>query len=230
METEFYKNLYGTDEYNSWAAKSAYVEAEEYFQEEAEIVLPDGYSVFYRSYEHQEGYRILASFVRYQLRKDGKCIYEYTSIDHNTPVLKEFIKHSNGHTYYPFHIDLYGLSFLDLDTMEVYNYIPKGEEHDYDAPYGESFIITDIHYDPATNLVAYGGCYWACPYDTMVGDLSDPMNFDPHLKSIGKLMHQDNEDLPWYNIDPIRWTHEGLEVIIDDKKKRTFSKDLFLKK
>ena len=77
---------------------------------------------------------------------------------------------------------------------------------------------------------AYGGCYWACPYDTMVGDLSDPMNFDPHLKSIGKLMHQDNEDLPWYNIDPIRWTSEGLEVIIDDKKKRTFSKDLFLKK
>ena len=63
----------------------------------------------------------------------------------------------------------------DLDTMEVYNYIPKGEEHDYDAPYGESFIITDIHYDPATNLVAYGGCYWACPYDVIVLDFRDPM-------------------------------------------------------
>lgn len=228
MTTDFYKNIYNTDEYNKWVAQNAYVEAEKYLTEEEEVTLPDGYSVFSRQYMDMQDYRVLACLVKYELRKDGKCIFEYASIDDHCQVFKEFIKHSNGHTYYPFHIDLYGLSLLDLDTMEVFHYIPKGKEHDNDAPYGESFIITDIHYDPGTNLVAYGGCYWACPYDVMVGDLSDPMNVDPHLTSIGKMIHKESKEPDWHNIDFAGWNSDGVEVLIDDKEKRTFSKELFL--
>ncbi|MBQ2802274.1 MAG: hypothetical protein IJF07_00030 [Lachnospiraceae bacterium] len=32
-------------------------------------------------------------------------------------------------------------------------------DNDYESVCGESFIITDIHYDPVTNLIAYGGCF-----------------------------------------------------------------------
>ena len=64
------------------------------------------------------------------------------------------------------------ISYLDLDTLEVYNYIPEGYQHDCEILLGESFIITDIHYDRESGLIAYGGCYWAGPPNVMVGDFS----------------------------------------------------------
>lgn len=223
----FYKNIYDTPEYKKWAEKSSYAEAEQYLNEEKEIPLPDGYSLFYRNYMDRDDYRIRARFGRYEFRKDGKCLYEYTSIYDLVP-FEKFIEHSNGHRYYPFHVDLYGISFIDVDTLEVYNYIPYGEESRTEGlPYGESFIIVDVNYDPETNLVAYEGCYWACYYDVMVGDLSDPLHFDPHLISVNEILYKNQDDLNWENLDFSKWSPEGLEVIIEEKEKRIFSLDLF---
>ncbi|WP_295094673.1 hypothetical protein [Ruminococcus sp.] len=176
-----YTNIYGTDEYKTRLESNSYVEADKYFIGETETELPDGFDLYERKYSHHSDNASYAFLKRCQLRKNGKCVYEYTSIDdHHLRTYKDFIFHSNGHRYYPFHIDLYGISYIDVDTLEVFNYIPRGYDNDYGSPNGESFIIIDIHYAPTTDLVAYGGCYWAGPSEVMVGDLSSPLSFNPH--------------------------------------------------
>lgn len=106
------------------------------------------------------------------ISRNGQTVYEYLCTTYHHKPFYEFIYHKNGHRYYPFHIDLYGISYIDVDTLEVYNYIPEGYQHNSEYLLGESFIITDIHYDRESDLIAYGGCYWAGTNNVMVGDFS----------------------------------------------------------
>ena len=155
-------------------------------------------------------------------KTDGtrKCLYEFTSIDEHHNPFQEWIHHSNGHRYYPFHISLYGISYLDIDTLEVFHYIPRGYDNDYGAPNGESFIITDIHYDPQSDLIAYGGCYWAGTSDVMVGVFRDPMQFDPHLCSVHEILDPEYEELD--DVDFDKWD-DGLLVKADGKSAEKIS-------
>lgn len=209
-----YTNIYKTKEFDAWADQFSYAESPEYFRSESTITLPDGYSLLCREYRHSTEHTVHAYFNRYSFQKDGKCLYGYTSIDGHLQNFKEWIHHSNGHRYYPFHISLYGISYLDIDTLDVFHYIPRGYDNDYGAPNGESFIITDIHYDPHSDLIAYGGCYWAGTNDVMVGIFKDPMQFDPHLCSVHKILDPEYEELD--DIDFDRWD-DGLLVKADGK-------------
>ncbi|MBE6843797.1 MAG: hypothetical protein E7510_13365 [Ruminococcus sp.] len=209
-----YTNIYGTKEYDELTKKYLYCESEEYFQEESTVALPDGYELYVREYMHRSERAIHAYFNRYELRKDGKCIYEFISTDGHHRPYKDFVCHSNGHRYYPFHISLYGISYIDIETFEVFNYIPRGYDNDYGAPNGESFIVTDVHYDPCTNLIAYGGCYWAGLSDVMVGDFTDPMNFNPRLCSVQDIIDIDSEYC--CDIDFEKWDSGGLYIKTDD--------------
>ncbi len=207
-----YTNVYGTPEYLETLEKYHYVFDEQYFCEEDITELPDGFSLYERTYIHRTEHAIHASGTKCELRKDEKCIYSYRSCDdHHTPY-KEFIFHSNGHRYYPFHVDLYGISYIDVDTLEVYNYIPRGYDNQYGAPNGESFIVTKVCYDPESDYVAYEGCYWAGTSDVMVGNLEDPLNFDPHLVSVNKILDPEGDDL--YDVDFGNWDADGITVKI----------------
>lgn len=208
-----YTNIYGTEEYENWVQKFMYAESEEYFQEEDVVSLPDGYELCVKEYMHSSEYAIHAYFNRYELRKDGKCVYEYISEDGHHRPYNNFIYHSNGHRYYPFHISLYGISYIDVDTLEVFNYIPRGYDNSYGAPNGESFIITNVHYDPCTDLIAYEGCYWAGTGDIMAGVLTDPMNFDPHLCSIYEILYPEYEEIDDISFE--KWDN-GLYVKTDN--------------
>ena len=97
-----------------------------------------------------------------------------------------------------------------MDTLEVFNYVPRGHDNSYGAPNGESFIVTKVLYDPASDLVAYEGCYWAGPSEVMVGKLDDPLNFDPHLISINKILDPENDEC--YDIDFAGWDGDGITV------------------
>ena len=219
-------NICGTEEYKAWRERSSYVEADEYYMGEDETELPDGFSIYERKYSHHTDHVSYAFLKRCQLRKNGKRVYEYTSTDkHHSKVYSDFILHSNGHRYYPFHIDLYGISYIDVDTLEVYNYIPRGYDNDYGAPNGESFIIIDIHYDPATDLIAYGGCYWAGPSEVMVGDFSSPLSYDPHLLRLYDLIDPDGEE-EIDDIDFESWDN-GLSLKIDCRRTVTLSIEEF---
>lgn len=87
----------------------------------------------------------------------------------------EFIEHSDGHKYLIFRSDLYGYSVLDLNTLQDHHYIPSGS-----FPKGETFIWTNVFYNKKTNLIAVSGCYWACPFGTLILDFSHPMK-DPGI-------------------------------------------------
>lgn len=217
-----YKNVYGTKEYEELFAKVRYVKDEAYFKEQAGYELPDGYSLEVKSYVDMErknaNYRIVkAQFRECTLKHGQEIVYEYEEIGgHHVKPFTEFITHKNGHRYYPFHIDLYGISYLDIDTLDVYHYVPQGLDNEYGSFYGESFIITDIHYDADTNLIAYGGCYWASTCDVMVGDFSEPLHFNPKLVGLHNLLDPEYEQFD--DLDFVRWEKDKLIVKMDSAK------------
>lgn len=206
-----YRNMYKT-----WVkdlVNIAYVENAEYFLNEETHKL-DEFTLNIKNYLHCDGNRELARLAVCELT--GEWIkYRYRSAPSSNPrTFFDIIRHSDGRRYFPFHIDLYGISYLDVDSGEVYHYIPEGYEHDAAWDLGESFIITDIHYDPRNDLIAYGGCYWAAPSDVMVGDFSEPLNFDPHLISANKFIDPEYEE--GWDINFARFEEGGIVVRNDD--------------
>ncbi|MDE6833599.1 MAG: hypothetical protein K2J39_05060, partial [Ruminococcus sp.] len=196
-----YKNVYNSEKHNEFIESQRYLIDDKFLDETKIYDLSDGFSVecsIYIDGEQKEDYFATTAFVnKVTIKNKDKVIYQYYCCDEHSFIFNEIIYHKNGHKYYPFHVYLYGISFLDVDTLEVYNYFPDGYEHDDKYMCGESFIITDIHYDIESNLIAYGGCYWACPCEVMVGDFSEPMNFNPHLVNLHDVLD------PEYNYDDI---------------------------
>jgi len=211
-----YKNVYEREEYQAYFDKNRYVVAQEYFVEQERYELPDGYSLEVNTYARQEAQVVKAQMDKCVLKRGTEIVYEYESIYNHVRPFTEFIEHSNGHRYYPFHIDLYGISYLELDTGKVYHYVPQGYDNDWGSVYGESFIITDIHYDAETDLMAYGGCYWAAPSDVMVGDFSQPLHFNPKLVNVHELIDPGYEEID--DVDFVRWEKEKLVVKADFEK------------
>lgn len=213
-----YKNVYS--EWEKYLDKIAYVESSEYFADEEDIELPEGYSLNVKTYTDRDDHAVKAVLSVFELTENGKHIFAYRCTYDHPCACKGLLYHSNGCKYLPFQVDLYGISYLDLESGEVFNYIPEGCEHDIDQYCGESFIITDIHYDKDSDLVAYGGCYWAFPYGVMVGDFSDPLNFDPHLISIYDLIMSEIGE--GSEVVFVRFDDGKLVVKTDDNNERAF--------
>ena len=227
-----YRNMYDTWEKD--LEKCAYVECADYFKEEETEELEDGYTLNIKTYSDIEvkspQYKIMkASLRRCVLFKDGKQVYQWVNTDSSNPyTFFGFIYHSNGHRYFPFHIDLYGISYLDLESGEVYHYIPEGYRHPVEWTLGESFIITSVNYDKDSNLVAYEGCYWAGPGDVMVGDLSNPLGFDPHLVSVHEILDPEYDEID--DVDFVSFSNGNLIVKCDYKTEREVSLDMLFQK
>lgn len=212
-----YTNVYSTDEYKDMINRYLYLDSDEYFSEENVIQITDEFSLIQKVYLH-EGNGTIISMSWNFLKKNGKIIYKYMSVDNHRKPYDELIYHSNGHRYYPYHVDLYGISYIDVDTLERYDYIPRGCDNDYGLVCGESYIITKVCYDSNTNLVAYEGCYWGGTSDVMVGDLTNPLSFNPYLISIHELLDPDYEVFD--DVDFEKWNENFLTVKIDYKNTR----------
>lgn len=217
-----YKNIYGTDEYIRYIDKYMTIFDEKHLTEINSYILSDEFSLQIREYEdNRENIMFAANKCALIETSSQKIIYEYNEFNCHVIPITKIIHHSSGHRYYPFHVDLYGISYLDIDTMEVYNYIPEGYPHLYRAPMGESFIITDVFYDKKSDLIAYNGCYWAAPSDVMAGDFSNPLNFNPHLVSLHDILDPDYE--LYDDIDFKEWKNGRLYVICDCKEEKSLS-------
>ena len=227
-----HRNVYGTAEYDTYLKSLKYVSNEGYFTGKEQLDLPEGFALEIETYSHTEDtgtYSINVAFLqKCTIRRDGQEVYEYLCTYRHKPFC-EFIYHSNGHRYYPFHINLYGISYMDVDTLEVYNYIPEGYQHDSDYLLGESFIITDIHYDRESGLIAYGGCYWAGPSNVMVGDFSCLPSCGYPLEDMQNLIDPDYDqydelDFECWNIGKLWLKCEKMSVSVEvDEIKRLIS-------
>lgn len=205
-----YRNVYGTKECEKYLAQFKYVISEKYFERSETKALGDHFVVDVKYYKDRNENKILSKMAQCVLKRGGEKIFEYTC---HGPEYRFFapIEHSDGHWYYPYREDLYGISYLDIDTGETYHYIPEGEDNYFGLPMGESFIITEVAYDKASNLVAYSGCYRGGDHEVYVGDLSNPLGYDPHLASIKKMVARKHGD-DFLDMDFAGWEKDCIRV------------------
>lgn len=78
--------------------------------------------------------------------------------------------HPNGHDYLLCGEDYQGQTVVELDTGARVDLQP--DEH-MDKGFG--FCWVDIHPSPDRKVVAVDGCYWACPYEVVLFDFSEPL-------------------------------------------------------
>ena len=218
-----YKNIYYTDTYQTILENMRKAYQTDNFIKTQQRDLGDGYIVTADTYTSQkecadstEQHTLYIQKCRLMHHKE--TIFSYDCI-YNI-LTAAVILHQNGQHYFLFKTDLYGLSVCNLThTRDIYHYIPEGYPHNYQQICGESFIITDIHYDSVSNLIAYGGCYWAGTNDVMVGDFSNPMHFHPVLISMHDLIEPDYELYDDFDFD--RWENNKLYLQIDRKLEST---------
>lgn len=140
--------------------------------------LIEGYTVISRAYQGQvEEYRILAS--ENELRDDqGRVVYTWRNLDIDGTFC-ELFRHANGSHYLVFRRDLYGYSVYEVESGREMHYIPSQAYPEDKQVFQETFIWTDAHYDPQSNLLAAGGCFWAAPSSVVVLDFTDPLREQP---------------------------------------------------
>jgi len=139
-------------------------------EDEQDIVMSEGeysrtittYTAMYEGFN----YTIMRNKV-YNL--DNILVHEYISFYHH-PFFYTPVTHSNGREYLVYKEDLYGYSVLDIESKETFKYIPSAY-----LKSEETFIATDIHYNPVNDMFAAGGCFWAGRYTTYLLEVKDPM-------------------------------------------------------
>ncbi len=150
--------------------------------------LGDGYYYFEEEFNNIKGNaHISASKVKVFF--DNKQIYEFKCLYENL-LFCQLIKHSNGKKYLMFNRELYGYSVLELDTMKEFHYYPKENMKEG----RETFIWTDVFYNPNNNFMAGFGCYWGSPYFYILIDFSDPFKVVPYLETCSISNENDPED------------------------------------
>lgn len=193
-----------TEEYKSSRRKYEIVFCPECFISENKILLSEKYSLIKKHYQGKLEYNINATENKL-IGNDGSVLYEYRNID-NDAEFCTIITHSNGKEYMIFRCDLYGHSVLNLSTLEDFHYFPR---HSFNG--GETFIWTEIFYNPPNNILVVGGCYWACPFGLFLYDFSNPMQTPTTFVDIrGKL---DSGYEKYDDIDFLRW--EDTDLILE---------------
>jgi hypothetical protein len=79
-----------------------------------------------------------------------------------------WVLHPNGHEYLLCGEDYQGYNIICLDTGENLFHYPE------DAFEGTGFCWATVHPSPDGLTLAVEGCYWACPYELVFYDFSDP--------------------------------------------------------
>ena len=79
-----------------------------------------------------------------------------------------FVDHPNGNQYLLCGHDYQGYDCINLTTWVRHKYVPRA------ALWGCGFCWAKVEYDKEKNQVVVDGCYWACPYEIVRYDFSNP--------------------------------------------------------
>lgn len=102
--------------------------------------------------------------------RDGQILSTWRSIAFVGSFYR-LITHRNGKKYLIFRQDLFGYSVLDIESKRIMQFFPEASLDD-----GETFIWTDVHYEPATNVLAVSGCFWCMDPGVHLFSFDDPMS------------------------------------------------------
>jgi hypothetical protein len=108
-------------------------------------------------------------------------------------------QHGNGHDYLICGEDYQGQTIIELDTGRRVDHLPNDAEHGSGFCWAQHYISADRKY------LAVDGCYWACPYEFVIFDFSNPMSL-PYSEAYRGLVHQ-VLDGGFRDDGSIRWTH-----------------------
>jgi len=117
-----------------------------------------------------------------------------------------------GHDYLVASEDYQGHTVVDLTTGEVMSYIPE------EAFEGSGWCPTDFELLSDRRTLKVGGCYWACPYEFRLWDLTEPLR-EGGLKNLTEglwidlegdatLSVEENGDLIW-SLNALRFKETG---------------------
>ncbi|EEQ57272.1 hypothetical protein CBFG_00982 [Clostridiales bacterium 1_7_47FAA] len=194
-------NVAYSQEYRTYRQEQERVFCADYLRHSKTTMIFPHYYLKKCSYSGKVGGYTLHATENELIDETGKVLYTWKNLNDDCEFC-ELIEHGNGHEYLVFRSDLYGYSVLDLDTLQDFHYIPSGS-----FPKGETFIWTDVSYNKKTNLIAVSGCYWACPFGTLLMDFSHPMkepgiwaDVQEHLEN-GYDRYDDVDFMEWRNTD-----------------------------
>jgi hypothetical protein len=105
-----------------------------------------------------------------------------------------FVKHNNGHEYFIFGRDYHGgYNIFDLNDRVEYSHEPEHNEH------VEHFCWIEAEYDDQVNTLVVYGCYWACPFEYIEFDFSDPTVLP--LKELSRWLSDESDEYDDDEID-----------------------------
>jgi len=76
--------------------------------------------------------------------------------------------HPSGHDYLLCGEDYQGQTVMELDTGRRADHLPDEAER------GVAFCWAQHYVSPSKSILIVGGCYWACPYELVAFDFSQP--------------------------------------------------------
>ena len=162
-------------------------------------------------------YRTIASTLEI-LNEAGCKVAEFNSIYEKDSY--SFIEHQNGRNYLIFSIDLYGYSVLDLSDYNYVHYVPESSFSKAE----ETFIWTNVLYNPGNNLIAVEGCYWAGLWYTEFYDFSRPMDL-PLQKICSTYDMVEELDID-YDVVPVQWNDNGTIMLENETEHGIIRKDI----
>lgn len=140
--------------------------------------LSDGFSVRFQAFSGEIGRFRLHMSENTLFDKDGKVLFLWRNTD-DEGEFASLIHHTNGKHYLVFRFHLYGYGVLELESEQDIRYLPLQSFPTERENFEETFIWTAVNYDSQSNLLAVFGCYWACPFSTMILDFSNPLIEQP---------------------------------------------------
>lgn len=213
------KNIAYTYEYKQFEKeakqKQAWLLEDAYFFKEHETKLEDGYSFHILEYRYtqtrkvdwrkepvesvQSSYCIEIKYGSHTIYKENNTLY--------TPalIIPKIINHPNKNKYILFRRDLYGYSIFNCNTKKVFHYIPEGYLEGK-----ESFIwVQGEFFKRECGLLLISGCFWACPYSTLVVDFSNPEKQPyPYFDCNEMIADLEKEEYYYNDIDFLCFTPE----------------------
>jgi hypothetical protein len=200
-------NMAYTSEYQEYRKKFEYIfndKYESYSVEEKQLLNCE--LIIKTTYYSDESYEVLKHNVLTSQTEvtynNGKIITVIKNIDSQVDLFS-IIEHSDGKKYLVFTIDLYGYSVMDLSDYRIYHYIPE-ESFKLNA---ETFIWTEVLYCKKNNFLAVYGCFWACPYDTIFLDFTNPIEM-PNKQICSAYDFKNTFNIKYVN-PPLRWNDKG---------------------
>ena len=112
----------------------------------------------YWSYTRGQVYNILTNELLFDIKRNYSSFWYL------------FVEHPNGNDYLLCGRDYHGgYNIFDLTNKKEYEYKP-----DHSGHYMQCFCWVDAFYNEYDKTLSVEGCYWACPFEKVIFDFSDP--------------------------------------------------------